>query len=104
MKKVKNKTVTKKELADLIADKLDVKQILSKQLIQDFIDTIIEELAKGNKIELRDFGILKTSQKKNRTGRNPKSGEEVQVPAKKIVKFKAGKLMRERVEKLEANG
>lgn len=104
MKKVKNKTVTKKELADLIADKLDIKQILSKQLIQDFINIIIDELAKGNKIELRDFGILKTSQKKSRTGRNPKSGEEVQVPAKKIVKFKAGKLMREQVEKLEPNG
>ena len=101
MKKVKSNTITKKEIADRIAEELKIKQIVSKQIIQSFIDNIIKELVKGNKIELRDFGVLKTTIKKPRVGRNPKSGDVVQVPEKRIVKFKPGKLMREKVQNLD---
>ncbi|RMG15393.1 MAG: integration host factor subunit beta, partial [Planctomycetota bacterium] len=67
------------------------------QIIQVFMDQIIDELARGNRIEFREFGIFELKRRKPRTARNPKTGEAVQVPEKTVVSFKPGKVMKARV-------
>ena len=90
-------TITKRELVQRIAEKTGVQQINAKEVIQSFLDEIINELAKGNRLEFRDFGVFEIVNRKPRTGRNPRTGQRVGVPAKRVVTFKMGKLMKEKV-------
>jgi len=91
-------TITKKDLIDRIADDTDQKRTVVKQTIQSFLDAIIEELAQGNRLEFRDFGVYEVKERAPRTAQNPKTLERVYVPAKKTVKFKVGRLMQVRVD------
>ena len=88
-------TVTKKEIIDQIAERTQAKRILVKRIIQSFLDGITKELSKDNRLELRDFGVFETRKRVARTAQNPKTLERVDVPAKRTVKFKMGRLMRE---------
>lgn len=88
-------TVTKKELIDQIADATGQKRVVTKKVIQGFLDSIIVELGKGNRLEFRDFGVFEVKQRRARTAQNPKTLEQVHVPPKRTVKFKVGRLMRE---------
>jgi nucleoid DNA-binding protein len=88
-------TVTKKELIDRIAERTQAKRVLVKQIVQTFLDEITAELGKGNRLEFRDFGVFETRTKTARIAQNPKTLERVEVPAKRTVKFKMGRLMRE---------
>ena len=88
-------TVTKKELIDQIAERTQVKRVLVKQIIQSFLDEITTQLRKGNRLEFRDFGVFETRTRTARVAQNPKTLERVNVPAKRTVKFKMGRLMRE---------
>lgn len=88
-------TVTKKELIDRIAERTQAKRVLVKQIIQMFLDNVTEELCKDNRLEFRDFGVFETRERAARIAQNPKTLERVQVPAKRTVKFKMGRLMRE---------
>ncbi|MFC1633960.1 HU family DNA-binding protein [Planctomycetota bacterium] len=88
-------TITKKELIDRIAHSTQAKQSLVKTTIQNFLDEIISELAKGNRLEFRDFGVFEPREHAPRTAQNPKTLERVNVPAKRIVKFKVGRLMKQ---------
>jgi len=88
-------TVTKKELIDRIAERTQAKRVLVKQIVQMFLDNVTEELCKDNRLEFRDFGVFETRQRAARIAQNPKTLERVQVPAKRTVKFKMGRLMRE---------
>ncbi len=97
----KPRTVTKKELVDRIADRTNAKHVLVKKVVQNFLDEVIEELAKGNRLEFRDFGVFESKQRAARIAQNPKTLERVQVPAKRTVRFKAGRLMK---QKLQAAG
>lgn len=90
-------TITKKELVDRIADKTQIKRVLVNAIIQELLDNIVTELAKDNRIEFRDFCVLETKTHQPRTAQNPKTLERVQVPAKRIVKFKAGRLMKQKL-------
>ncbi len=92
-------TVTKKELIDQIAERSQAKRILVKQIIQSFLDEITEQLRKGNRLEFRDFGVFETRIRTARVAQNPKTLERVNVPAKRTVKFKMGRLMRENLSK-----
>ena len=92
-------TVTKKELIDQIAEHTQAKRILVKQIIQSFLDEITEHLKKGNRLEFRDFGVFETRIRTARVAQNPKTLERVNVPAKRTVKFKMGRLMRENLSK-----
>jgi integration host factor subunit beta len=91
-------TITKKQLTDRIADRLGQKRILVKQIAQQFLDEIIEELARGNRLEFRDFGVFETKRRKPRVAQNPRTLERVHVPAKWTVKFKVGRLMKQQVQ------
>ena len=91
-------TVSKKELASRIADSTQAKQVMVKHIIQAFLDEIINELSKGNRLEFRDFGVFETRTRAARTAQNPKTLERVEVPAKRTVKFKPGRLLRQGLE------
>ena len=88
-------TVTKKELISRIAERTQAKRVLVKQIIQAFLDEIVSELCQNNRLEFRDFGVFETRTRAARIAQNPKTLERVEVPAKRTVKFKMGRLMRE---------
>ena len=88
-------TVTKKELIGRIAEHTQAKRVLVKSIIQTFLNEITAELCKNNRLEFRDFGVFETRTKAARIAQNPKTLERVQVPAKRTVKFKMGRLMKE---------
>jgi integration host factor subunit beta len=87
-------TVTKKELVDRIADETGEKRVAVKKVVQQFLDEIIEELGKGNRLEFRDFGVFETKERAARIAQNPKTLQRVHVPPKRTVKFKVGRLMK----------
>jgi len=88
-------TVTKKELISRIAERTQGKRVLVKNIIQTFLDEITAELCKNNRLEFRDFGVFETKTRAARIAQNPKTLDRVEVPAKRTVKFKMGRLMRE---------
>jgi nucleoid DNA-binding protein len=90
--------MTKKEIVLKIADETDTKQINVKLIVQKTLDTIIDSLSKGETVELRNFGIFKVKSRKGRMGRNPRTGENIPVPEKKVVTFKPGLVMKEKVK------
>ncbi len=87
-------TLTKKELVLSVAKDTGVTQVAVKQVVQRTLDRIVEHLKAGRTIELRNFGVFKVKQRAPRRGRNPKTGQEVPVPSKRVVVFKPGLLMR----------
>lgn len=88
---------TKRELVKRIAKMTNQKQDVTKEIIQTFLDQIIDELSAGNRLEFREFGVFDIVNKKPRVARNPRTGETVHVPAKRMVHFKVGRLMKEKV-------
>ncbi len=90
-------TITKQELIDRITENTQAKRLLVKATIQNFLDEVISELGKGNRLEFRDFGVFEVRERAARTSQNPKTLEKIQVPAKRRVKFKMGRIMRERM-------
>ncbi len=95
-------TITKKEIIDRIADDTGAKRILVKRVIQQFLDEIIDELGNGNRLEFRDFGVFESRIRAARVAQNPKTLEQVPVPSKRTVKFKVGRLMKERMDQESA--
>jgi len=73
------------------------KQHVARQIVQNFLDEMISELGRGHRLEFREFGIFDVVFKKPRTARNPRTGALVQVPAKAVVHFKPGRLMKAKV-------
>lgn len=90
--------MTKKDIVTKISDQLDVEQVKVKKAVQMMLDAIVESLSKGETVELRNFGIFKVKSRKARLGRNPKTGASVEIPAKRVVAFKAGLEMKKKVK------
>ncbi len=90
-------TITKRELIDRIAKSTQVKRALVKATVQNFLEEVVSEHANGNRLEFRDFGVFETKIRAARTAQNPKTLEQVHVPAKLTVKFKMGRLMRQKL-------
>jgi len=88
-------TTTKQDLIDRIAESTGTKRTLVKTVVQNFFDEIVAELGKCNRLEFRDFGVFETKTRPARIAQNPKTLEKVEVPAKRRVVFKPGRLMRE---------
>lgn len=96
-------TITKKELIDRIAEQSGSKRVVVKRVIQSFLDMIVDELGSGNRLEFRDFGVFESKLRAARVAQNPKTLERVSVPEKRTVKFKIGRLMKERLQQQTAN-
>ena len=92
-------TVTKKELVDRIAEQSKTKRVVVKEIAQRLLDEIIEELGQGNRLEFRDFGVFEVKGRAARVAQNPKTLQRVQVPPKRTVKFKAGRMMKLKLQK-----
>ncbi|MBO7620832.1 MAG: integration host factor subunit beta [Victivallales bacterium] len=93
--------MTKRDLVVRVARQANMKQSDVMDIIQLTLDTITEELAAGNNIEFRNFGVFEVLTRKARVGRNPNSTkQEVKSPERAVVKFKPGKEMRKLVVKL----
>jgi integration host factor subunit beta len=90
-------TTTKKDLIDRIAERTGSKHRLVKTVVHSFLDEIIAELGKGGRLEFRDFGVFESRVRAARTAQNPKTLAKVQVRPKRMVKFKPGRLMRQRL-------
>ena len=90
-------TITKKELIDRIAESSGQRRVQVKKVVQQFLDEVVNELGKGNRLEFRDFGVFETKLRKARKAQNPKTLEPVAVPEKRTVKFKVGRLMKQRL-------
>jgi len=90
--------MTKKDIVLKIANNTKLKQQDIKKVVQKALDVIIESLVNGQTVELRNFGIFKVKSRRGRTGRNPRTGEVVPVPPKKVVVFKPGLEMKKRVK------
>lgn len=94
------KTITKKDLIDRIADSSEVTRQQARQVIHRFLDEVIAEIGKGNRLEFRDFGVFECRLRAARIAQNPKTMERVPVRAKYTIKFKTGRLMQEALDAL----
>ncbi len=90
--------LTKKDLVLVVSKETNITQVDVKRVIQLTLHHLIESLKEGKTIELRNFGVFKVRQRAPRRGRNPKPGEEVPVPPKRVVVFKPGLLMRQDIK------
>ena len=98
-------TLTKRDLVIRISNETSLGQQQVFSVVQKTLDYISEALAKGDKVELRNFGVFEVKVRKARVGRNPNKPEtDVPIPARSTVKFKAGKEMRADVFKLSPKG
>lgn len=91
-------SVTKNDMVIEIAKKTAIEQQKVKQVVQLTLDSIIDILTNEGRIELRNFGVFEVRTRKARKARNPRTGAEVMVASKKVVTFKAGKIMEERID------
>lgn len=91
--------MNKTELVAAVADKAGLKKEDAKKAVDAFIDAVTEGLANGDKIALVGFGTFEVAERPERTGRNPLTGEDITIPASKLPKFKAGKGLKETVNK-----
>jgi len=82
--------MNKAELIEAIASKADLTKADAKKALDAFIESTTKSLKKGDRVALVGFGSFSVAKRAARTGRNPKTGQEMQIPAKKVVKFKPG--------------
>jgi integration host factor subunit beta len=91
--------MTKAELVDEVARVVQLTKKQAETIVNIVFDSIVDSLRAGQKIELRGFGSFRLRSRKSRTGRNPKTGEKVDVPSKKIPYFKPGKELKELINR-----
>src|SRR4051794_1848210 len=89
--------VTKKEMAKAIAEEMGLPQPQAREVVQRVFDRITETLVQEGRVELRNFGVFEVRKRKPRKARNPRTGENVRVPARLVVIFKPGREMGQRV-------
>ena len=91
-------TVTKKDIVIKVSNDTNLTQLDVKRIVQRTLDTIVESLEKGETVELRNFGVFKVKSRKGRIGRNPRTGEEISVPEKRVVVFNPGRVLKYKVK------
>ena len=88
-------TVTKRSLARLLAEEMGLKKTLAYRCADALFQAMAESITRGNRIEIRGFGIWEVKETKAKNGRNPRTGDQVFVPARRKVMFKPGRILRE---------
>lgn len=91
--------MNKTELITAIADKSSITKSDAEKALNAFVDAVTDALSDGDKVQLIGFGTFEVGERAERTGRNPQTGEEITIPACKTPKFKAGKVLKEAVNK-----
>jgi len=90
-------TITKKVLVNRISERTGQTKVVVKEILQQLLDEVVDELARGNRLEFREFGVFEVRQRAARQAQNPRTLAKVDVPSRRVVKFKVGRKMRERV-------
>ena len=90
-------TLTKNDVVRTLAEKYELEIASIRRVVQGMLDMVIESLLKGDRVELRNFGVFEVITRAGRIARNPKSRQEVFIPERRVVKFKPGKVMEERI-------
>jgi len=90
--------MTKKDIVLKITDMTGIKQVDVKTIVQATFDVIVDSLMRNEKVELRNFGVFKIKERRARFGRNPRTGESVPVPPRKVVVFKPGLEMKDKIK------
>jgi len=93
-----SETITKRDLVQRIADQTGQTKVLVRDVLQRFLDEVSDELVRGNRLEFRKFGVFEVRMRPARVAQNPKTLKKVPVPAKRVVKFKVGNVLKKRVE------
>jgi len=91
--------MTKSDLVERIAEKLDVTKKEAEAIVNVVFGSIVDAIKREEKVELRGFGCFKVKTKRARKGRNPRTGEEIDIPPKRVPYFKPGKDMKEAVNR-----
>lgn len=87
--------MTKTDLVDSVASKTEIPKDKAEEIVNSLFDDIIAALKNGEKVNISGFGTFSVSQRKARTGRNPKTGETIQIASSRAAKFKVGKSLKE---------
>ena len=90
--------MTKKDIVLKITDMTGIKQVDVKTIVQQTFNVIVESLTRNEKVELRNFGVFKIKERRARFGRNPRTGASVPVPPRKVVVFKPGLEMKQKIK------
>ena len=91
--------MNKQDLVLQLANKVQITQKAADEILTTTLETIMKSLSKGDKVTLAGFGTFQARKRKERKGRNPKTGEEIQIPARVVPKFSAGKQFKETVNR-----
>ncbi len=91
--------MNKQDLIDAMANSADISKAEAENALNAFIDSTIDTVAGGGKVTIPGFVVIESSERNARTGRNPQTGAELQIPAMTVPKFKAGKKFKEAVNK-----
>lgn len=90
--------MTKRELVIEVAERLGYTQNEVAAVVQTALDTIVDSLVEGDRLEVRDFGVFEVKSRGARTGRNPRTGDEVHIEEKRVATFKPGKALKDHVQ------
>lgn len=90
--------MNKKELIDAVAEKLGATKVATTSTVEAVFEVIVESILKDEEVKISQFGAFQVVEKKERKGRNPKTGEEITIPAKKAMKFKPSSVIREKLK------
>ena len=102
MTKHATSTLTKADLIAIVAERLKITQVQSSIIVEAALRSVVNALRNGEEVEIRGFGSFRTRERRGRVGRNPKTGEKVEVPAKKIPFFKPSKELKDFVNNSSA--
>ena len=89
--------MTRKDLAGEVAENIGLSQVLVREVLDGILDAICNSLAKGERVELRNFGVFRTRAMRERVVKNPKTKDKIRIPATTVVRFKPGKELKQRV-------
>ncbi|HQL00591.1 MAG TPA: HU family DNA-binding protein [Smithellaceae bacterium] len=90
--------MTKAELIGVIAQQADITKAAASKALDAYVATLTKELKKTGRMGIVGFGTFSVAKRKARQGRNPQTGKAIKIPAKKVVKFKAGKALSDKVK------
>ena len=93
-------TLTKSDIVKQLNDKIGLNKREAKELVDSFFDNIKETLSQGHEVKLSGFGNFQLKNKSSRPGRNPRTGEDVEITARRVVTFKSGQKLKESVKTL----
>ncbi|NNF95501.1 MAG: HU family DNA-binding protein [Halobacteria archaeon] len=94
---LRGKSVNKTELIDTVAEGADISKAAATRAVDTLLDSISKSLANGDQVALVGFGTFSVKDRAARTGRNPRTGEPIDIPAAKVPGFKAGKALKDAV-------